>query len=393
MRLICCMALLLLFVPSANAGEADVRELSDAYEVSVTVRQTAHGASRTRRLALDLAQDKLMTWLQTKNLAWPDDIRQEDRSFFLDLYRRGVATRGAFGQSDLLRSEQDGAASRFTFRISKNGIRIPQPQWPEVFSGVVNLTRQPGKVSVLTHLELAERYPREIPHQPVVQRIKSEIGVRFLQFITGADVAYAGNAGALESIPGNTLQLAKALADQPYNTDLSFLLIGKLRGTALRAVLCRITNQAQRGSKLSPAYPPIRDFGADACGASASIFEDGVSDGQIEDMRDDISDAKLPTRGFAYDVAMSFGELPVILQERAASSDEKACRASGLQACFQAFNARPSVDLASQLSEMSAEAGYDFLATAFAWQVWLWNGRRDEMPKAFSWSYPDAKAG
>ncbi len=392
MRLIFCMALLLLFVPSAYAGEADVRELSDAYEVSVTIRETAHGVSRTKRLALDLAQNKLVTWLQTKNLVWPDDIRQEDRSFFLDLYRRGVSIRGAFGQTELLRSEQDGSASRFTFRISKGGIRIPQPQWPDVFAGLVNLTRQPGKISVLTHLELAERYPREIPHQPVVQRIKSEIGVRFLQFITGADVAYTGNGGALESIPGNTLQLAKALAEQPYSTDLSFLLIGKLRGTALRAVLCRVTNQAQRGSKLSPAYPPIRDFGADACGASASIFGDGVSDGQIEDMREDINDAKLPMRGFAYDVAASFGELPVILEARTATAPEKACRQVGLQACFQAFNASPSVDLASQLAEMSAQAGYDFLATAFALQVWLWNGRRDEMPKAFSWSYPDAKA-
>ena len=388
MRLICCMALLLLFVPSAYAGEADVRELSDAYEVSVTIRETAHGVSRTKRLALDLAQNKLVTWLQTKNLVWPDDIRQEDRSFFLDLYRRGVSIRGAFGQTELLRSEQDGSASRFTFRISKSGIRIPQPQWPDVFAGLVNLTRQPGKISVLTHLELAERYPKEIPHQPVVQRIKSEIGVQFFQFMTGADVVYTANAGALDSIPSNTLQLVKALADQPYNIDLSFLLIGKLRGTALRSVLCRITTQAQRGSKLSPAYPSIREFGADVCGGSASIFEGGVGDGQIEDMVDEINEAKLPTRGFAYDVVASFGELPVILQEHAATMQEKACRSTGLQSCFKTFNDRPTVDMGIQLSEMSAQAGYDFLATAFAWQVWLWNGRRDEMPKAFSWSYP-----
>lgn len=385
------LAIWSVFLSPSHAGEFGIKDAGNAFDVTVTVHKTSHGKGATERLALNVAQGKLSSWLQTKNLQWPSEVRAEDHSFFLNLYQRSAAERAVFGRSELLRVGESVSRSQFTFRLFKSGIRVQPLQWSDIFAGIVNLTKQSDKISVLTHLELADRYPKDIPHGPVVQRIKTEIGVGFLKFITGADVTYAQTSGSFSSIPSKALPLAKMLHAHPYNIDISFVLIGKLRNTALRAVLCRIINQAQRGSKLSPAYLPIREFGQDACGTSASVFVNSISDEQIKEMRDEIDNSKLPSRGFAYDIVASFGEAPIILEARSATIAEKACQPEGLQACFQAFNRRPSVEMASLLAEMSAGDEHEFLAAAFSWQVWAWNGRPDALPKTKAASYPSIK--
>ena len=390
-RFVIALGIWSLFLFPAHADEVAIKDAGNAFDVTVTVLNTSHSRGTTERMALSVAQAKLATWLKTKSLQWPKEVRAEDRSFFLNLYRRSAPEPAIFGRSELLHAKTSGSRIKFIFRVFKRGIRVQPIEWLDIFAAVVNLTKQPNKLSALTHLELADRYPKDISHKPVVARIRSEIGGGFLKFITGRDVAYSQTTRALSNIPTELIALAKMLHTHPYNIDISFILIEKLRQTSLRAVLCRITNQAQRGSKLSPAYRPISTFSHDVCGESASVFVNGVSDKQIDAMRDEIDKSSMPKRGFAYDIVASFGELPLTLEARSATNTEKECRATGLQACFQAFNKRPSVDLASQLIKMSARDGYPYIAAAFTWQVWLWNGRDDELSQVISGFYPKPK--
>ncbi len=371
--LICLFAI----SPDPAAGAEAIRKTSDGYDVTVSIPRSAHGRSTTERLALSIAQSNLVGWLQVRNLRWPDDIVQADRPFFMNLYRLAKSSQASFGSSELIRSSAKGKLMTFIFRINKKGMQVDLPTWSEMFAEIVGLAKRPDKLTPLMHLELADRYPNDIKHGPVVGRLRSEIGGDFLKFVTGADVDKIDTEPILSSVPEDALQLAKLLGKHPYNIDLAFLMIRELRGTALRAVLCRITDQAQRGSKLSPSYPVIRDFGRDTCGESGSHFAGGVSDDQIKEMKEDLASAPVQLNKTARLVAESFGELPLKLTpvyETTEASQRKKCRTSGLSVCVSAFNSQPSILTARQIAELLEESGHSFLATAFYHQIWVWAG-------------------
>ncbi len=373
------------------AGAEAIQKTAGGYDVTVSLSQSMHGRSTTERLALSIAQSKLVGWLQVRNLRWPGDIVQADRPFFMNLYRLAKSNQASFGSSELIRSSTKGKLMTYTFHINKKGIRVDLPTWSEMFVEIVGLTKRPDKLTPLMHLELADRYPNDIKHGPVVSRLRSEIGGDFLKFVTGADVDRIDTGPILSSVPEDALQLAKLLGKHPYNIDLAFVMIRALRGTALRSVLCRITDQAQRGSKLSPSYPLIRDFGRDTCGKSGSHFAEGVSDDQIEDMRAELVSASVRLDGVARLVAESFGELPLNLApiyETTKASQRKKCSTLGLSTCVAVFNNQPSIVAARHIAELMEESDLTFLATAFYHQIWVWAGVKTVFSASKAGTFP-----
>ena len=355
-----------------------VREVIGGYEVSVSLPLSRHGRSTTEGLALSVAERKLVRWLQMNKLSWPKEIDKDDQPFFINLYRLAKTNHATFRNSELKSSSAKGKLMTFTFRIKKKGMQVNLPTWPEMFMQIVGLAKRSDKLTPLMHLELADRYPNDIKHGQVVSRLRSEIGGDFLKFVTGADVDKIDSGPILSSVPEDALQLAKLLGKHPYNIDLAFMMISALRGTALRAVLCRVTDQAQRGSKISPSYPIIRDFGRDTCGKSGSHFADGVSEGQIEDMKNDLARAPVQINGTARLVVESFGELPLKpapVHTTTEASKKRKCRA--LSACVASFNGQPSIFTARHVAESLEKSNHMFLATAFYHQIWLWEDTKN----------------